>query len=283
MAEDDGSGVHDAGSSGAYVLGHSEAELRRLSAQARVIDPITRRFAAEAGIKPGMRVLDVGSGAGDVALLLADMVGEHGEVVGFDRSATAIEAARAKVSALSVRNVTFVAGAVEEVTFGAPFDAVVGRYVLQFQSDPATLLAAVAAHARPGAVILFHELDWSGARSAPPVPTFDRFCDVAVQTLERSGASAHMGLLLPAVFAAAGLPDPVLRLDALIAAGEHVRDSLEAKGNLARTLESAIVEFGIATSDELGVDTLAERMIDEAIATRSVVISRFEVAAWARV
>jgi 2-polyprenyl-3-methyl-5-hydroxy-6-metoxy-1,4-benzoquinol methylase len=269
------------GTPGAYVLGHSDAELRRLKTQARVIDPITRRFVTEAGVAPGMRVLDVGSGAGDVALLLADVVGERGEVVGFDRSAAAVEAARARVSALSLRNVTFVDGVAGEVTFGAPFDAVVGRYVLQFQSNPAELLAAVAAHAKPGAVIVFHELDWSGARSVPSAPTYDRFCAWAVQTLERSGASAYMGLHLPAVFAAAGLPDPVLRLDGLIAVGEQARDSLELKGNLARTLESAMADYGIATRDELGADTLAERMINEAIANRSVIISRFEVAAWA--
>ena len=265
----------------AYVLGHSESELRRLNTQARVIDPITRRFVTEAGVGPGMRVLDVGSGAGDTALLLADVVGEDGEVVGLDRSADAVAVARAKVSARSLRNVTFVQGAADEVTFNAPFDAVVGRYVLQFQPDPAAMLAAVVAHAKPGALVLFHELDWSGASSVPPVPTFDRFCGWAVQTLERSGASAHMGLQLPAVFAAAGLPEPVLRLDGLIAAGEHARDLLELKGNLARTLESTMADYAIATSAELGADTLAERMISEAIANRSVLISRFEVAAWA--
>src|SRR5664279_347514 len=97
-----------------YVLGHSESELRRLETQARVIAPITRRFLAEAGVGPGMRVLDVGTGAGDTAMLLADVVGEQGEVVGFDRSAAGLEVARAKAAARSLRNVTFVAGAADE-------------------------------------------------------------------------------------------------------------------------------------------------------------------------
>jgi 2-polyprenyl-3-methyl-5-hydroxy-6-metoxy-1,4-benzoquinol methylase len=51
-----------------YVLGHSEVELKRLATQARLIDPITRRFLVSAGIREGMRVLDVGSGVGDVAI-----------------------------------------------------------------------------------------------------------------------------------------------------------------------------------------------------------------------
>ena len=53
---------HNVDSDGKYALGHSEEELERLKEQARLIDPITRRFFAEDGIGPGMRVLDVGCG-----------------------------------------------------------------------------------------------------------------------------------------------------------------------------------------------------------------------------
>ena len=74
-----------------YVLGHSEAELRRLTTQARLIDPMTRRFLTSAGLAEGMRVLDVGSGAGDVAVLVDAMVGPTGEVVGTDTSSRATQ------------------------------------------------------------------------------------------------------------------------------------------------------------------------------------------------
>jgi SAM-dependent methyltransferase len=265
-----------------YVLGHSAAELRRLKNQAREIDPVSRRFLAEAGVTAGMRVLDVGTGAGDTALLLADVVGSDGEVVGFDRSAVAIEAARAKAAERSLHNVTFLEGTAGELSFDTPFDAVFGRYVLQFQPDPAALLAAAAAHAKPGGLIVFHELDWSGARSVPPAPTYDQLSTWAIATVERSGADAHMGLQLPRVFAAAGLPEPELRLDGLIVAGERVREVLELKANLAETLAPAMVDFGIATPEQLGLDTLVERLVSEATANGSVIISRFEVGAWAR-
>jgi 2-polyprenyl-3-methyl-5-hydroxy-6-metoxy-1,4-benzoquinol methylase len=68
-----------------YVLGHSEREIDRLIAQAGFIEPITRRFFVEAGIAPGMTILDVGCGVGDVAFLAAELVGPSGEVVGIDR------------------------------------------------------------------------------------------------------------------------------------------------------------------------------------------------------
>ncbi|UQX86989.1 methyltransferase domain-containing protein [Jatrophihabitans telluris] len=264
-----------------YVLGHSEAELRRLETQARMKDPITRRFAIEAGVGPGMRVLDVGSGAGDVAVLLADLVGEHGQVVGVDRSVVGVAAARAKVAGRGLSNVAFVVGGAAEVSFDEPFDAVVGRYVLQFQPDPAAMLAALASHAKPGAPIVFHELDWSGVRSVPSAPLYDRVCRWCVAAVEGSGASAHMGLGLAAAFTSAGLPEPVLRLESLIAAAEHARDNLALIANIARTLAPAMAEHGIAQIDELDPDTLVDRMQAEVLANGTVLTAHLEIGAWA--
>src|SRR5262249_5273279 len=91
-----------------YALGHSDQELRRLGIQARLVDPITRRFFVEAGIVPGMRVLDTGSGVGDVAFVAAGLVGKEGQVVGADRSGEALARARRRADALSFGTVSFV-------------------------------------------------------------------------------------------------------------------------------------------------------------------------------
>jgi SAM-dependent methyltransferase len=52
-----------------YQLGSDAAELERLNRQGRVLAPATRMLLQAAGIGPGMRVLDLGSGTGDVAFL----------------------------------------------------------------------------------------------------------------------------------------------------------------------------------------------------------------------
>jgi SAM-dependent methyltransferase len=266
----------------AYALGHSERELKRLRVQARLVDPITRRFLVEAGIVPGMRVLDVGSGAGDVAFLVADLVGETGEVVGADRSTDALAVARRRADEQSLRNVTFREGDPAELMFEQSFDAVVGRYVLQFQPDPAAMLRNVAAHARSGGIVMFHEPYRGGIRSYPTVPAYDHAWELVSETVRRLGGDPLFGVTLHETFVAAGLPPPTMRLESLIAGGRTAREHVHFEMDLVPTLVSEMERLGIASADDLGAESLAERVIEELAATESVVVGRAEVAAWSR-
>ena len=63
---------------GNYILGQSEFEYERLTFQARIIRPFTERFFRFAGVSPGMHVLEIGSGMGDVAFLAGEIVGAGG-------------------------------------------------------------------------------------------------------------------------------------------------------------------------------------------------------------
>jgi SAM-dependent methyltransferase len=272
----------EAGPARAYALGHSDRELDRLAVQARLIDPMTRRFFRDAGIVPGMRVLDVGSGAGDVAFLCADMVGDTGEVVGVDRAPVALVAARRRADALSLRNVSFREGDPVDMTFEQPFDAVVGRYVLVFQRDPTTMLRKLVAHLRPGGVVVFHEPDFDSERSFPPVPTYDRCCRWVVETLRLSGADPSMGIKLHATFVAAGLHAPSLRLESVIGGSANSPDHVHFKTDLARTLVPEMERLGVATAGEVDIETLAERVLAEVIANSSVIVGRSEIGAWSR-
>jgi SAM-dependent methyltransferase len=98
-----------------YALGSTDAEHERLIRQAARIDPIIERFFCEAGIGPGQRVLDLGSGVGDVALLVGKLVGPSGEVVGVERDPRSIARARARVAEAGLRNVTFTQSDVSQI------------------------------------------------------------------------------------------------------------------------------------------------------------------------
>lgn len=141
-----------------YILGHSEAEIIRLQTQAKILRPITERLLQKAGIRPGMRVLDLGSGAGDVAMLAAELVGPSGWVVGIDRNPQVLSIAMERAGRLSFKHLAFHEAAVETFVDDARFDLVIGRYVLIHQIDPVAFLRAAARLARPGGSMAFHEL-----------------------------------------------------------------------------------------------------------------------------
>src|SRR5215472_16319067 len=106
-----------------YVLGYTAAEHERLIRQAALIAPYTERLFRQAGIGPGQRVLDLGSGVGDVSMLLARIVGPSGEVVGIERDASSIAQAEALAAAPGLHNVSFIQTDVNEITSDRFFDA----------------------------------------------------------------------------------------------------------------------------------------------------------------
>src|SRR5215467_15846591 len=103
-----------------YVLGSTDAEQERLIRQAARLDPYTERLFREAGMGPGQRILDIGSGVGDVAMLAARLVGPSGEIVGVERDARSIARARARVAEAGLHNVTFMQSDVSQVTSVRP-------------------------------------------------------------------------------------------------------------------------------------------------------------------
>ncbi len=107
-----------------YVPGHSASELRRLEEQAQFFGTLTKIVFREAGLSEGMRVLDVGSGAGDVSLLAGSFVGPRGEVIGVDRSEDAVKAANDRAQKSRAAHVRFVTGDAGTMNFGQKFDAI---------------------------------------------------------------------------------------------------------------------------------------------------------------
>ncbi len=266
-----------------YALGHSDRELERLSAQARMIGPITKHFFREAGIREGMRVLDVGSGAGDVAFLAAELVGEGGEVVGTDRVDRAIVAATERAKAGGFHNVTFREGDPAEMAFNRAFDAVVGRYVLLFQADPAVMVRGLSKRLRPGGVIVFHEPQWDWAKSIPPASTYDRCCQWINDAFRLVGTpDLNFAARLCHAFVGAGLPTPSMRMQTYIGGGKGCAEWLQAVADLVIGLLPSLERQGVTTAADVGEATLVERMRREVESNGSVIIGRSEFAIWSR-
>jgi SAM-dependent methyltransferase len=139
-----------------YVLGDTGAEHGRLIRQAAIFNPFTERLFRDAGIGPGQRVLEIGSGVGDVAMLAARLVGPSGEVVGVERDVNTLAKARSRVAEARLPNVSFMESDVGHVVSSEPFDAVVGRLILEFLPEPGAVVRSLSSrghHCLPGLLL----------------------------------------------------------------------------------------------------------------------------------
>ena len=147
-----------------YALGRTDAEYDRLIEQAELCRPLTERMLKVAGIGPGMHVLDIGCGVGDVSFLVSDLVGPEGSVVGVDLDRDALRRADDRRAARGITNIVFREEDARSVHPERLFDAAVGRFILMFMSDPTAAVRRVAERVRPGGVLAFQ--DWVGKSSS---------------------------------------------------------------------------------------------------------------------
>ena len=111
---------------------------------------LNHRLIADARLRSGMRVLDLGSGTGYPALLAAQTVGTRGHVVGMDLAQQMLKAAERKAASLKLSNVTFQTGDITRLPFeNASFNAVTTRFCLMFLPEIPKAVTEIARVLKP--------------------------------------------------------------------------------------------------------------------------------------
>jgi ubiquinone/menaquinone biosynthesis C-methylase UbiE len=266
-----------------YALGRTEAEYDRLIEQAELLRPLTKRMLRAAGIGPGMHVLDIGCGMGDVSFLVSGLVGPEGSVVGVDLDHDVLYRADGRRAARAIQNVVFREGDARSVRPERPFDAAVGRFVLMYMGDPTTALRLIAELVRPGGILAFHEWD----AGAPPVssmslPVLGSLQSLLVETWVRSGARSAIGGELYERMRDAGLePDPRPLAEIATCAGRETT-AYRRWALMARSLLPKIVEYGLATEQTV-LDIIERQLREELIDVRGLLpLSWLMIGQWAR-
>jgi len=244
-----------------YVLGHADGELERLGRQAGIFGEMTHQILLRAGMAPGMRVLDLGCGAGDVSFTLSGIVGPRGSVHGIDLAPVAVAAAEQRAVAAGYSNVSFEAANLNEFSRYSDFDAVVGRFVLMHMPDPGAVVRGIARQVRPGALIAFAEFDLNTASTTREISLFRRSVDQIIATYQRAGFEPNMGSKLYDAFRFAGLAPA---LTAFTRAGEIDATGVEFLVESMRSLLPAMEKVGVATAADIDLPTLGERFAAEA-------------------
>ena len=260
-----------------YVLGSDDPEIKRIDQQASWLEEPTRLLLRVAGIEPGMRVLDLGTGLGHVAFAAADLVGPSGQVVGIDSAdrMLAVASERAK----GRKHVWFGQGDVRSWTCDEPFDAVVGRLILCHLPDAATVVRHHLAHLRPGGRFIALDYDLGSCRTEPPTQLFEPTLRRVITAFRSAGANPVMGTRLALLLAEVGL----VGTQSIGVQGYIAPDDPRGPAMLAgvvRTLAPLMVATGIATAAELDIETLQDRLAADLQATRSVMVPPTLVGAW---
>ena len=273
----------ESSSNRAYTMGRSKEETERLIQQSGLYEDITGRLLRDAGLFTGMKVLDIGSGAGDVAFAAAELVGSEGEVLGVDMNQEILETARTRAQAAGLTNVQFVAGDAQALDLPNDFDALIGRLVLMYLPNPVDTLKQLATRLRPGGIVAFQEVDFTTYSSIarPETPMMNQLAEWGVEVFRRSGANVGMGLDLYSTFVDAGLPEPSLQYTAPVG-GPETWIGYQFIAAAFRSILPLLERFEIATAEEVDLDTLAQRLRAEVIASKRPLILPPHITAWAQ-
>ncbi|HVW32453.1 MAG TPA: methyltransferase domain-containing protein [Acidimicrobiia bacterium] len=270
----------------AFATDRDEEE-RRLLVQAQLFETMTEEMLRQAGLGPGMRVIDLGSGPGDMAMLAARLVGPGGSVLGVERAPEQVVTARKRVAGLGIDNVMFREGdvaAIAEVLaeHPGPVDAVIGRCIYMWVPGRGEVLRTLAEKLPPGALVFALEPDTTYDFALPAGPLWQQMQQRwFLAALEGLGAERRMGPRLYHAFVEAGLPAPTLETRSIMRGPADA--PLWFWVNIIRAIQPVLAELGLATADELGIDTLEDRLRAELVAHNAVGIVPPMTGAWSRI
>jgi SAM-dependent methyltransferase len=238
-----------------YVLRGGRQGADRLRILNRVKWPTTEPLLEAAGLRAGMRCLDVGCGGGDVTLKMAALVGTEGHVVGVDRDPSILQLARQEAEDRGLP-VTFRRLEAEELSEESAYDLVFSRYLLSHLSRPQRILEAMVRAVRPGGRLVLEDVYFPGHVCYPPSAALDRFVEL-YQAVARTneGGDAAIGVRLLGMALEAGLDE--------VRVGLVVPTFREGEGKLVTqiTMEhirEAVVGAGLATHSE--VDDIVDEL-----------------------
>jgi ubiquinone/menaquinone biosynthesis C-methylase UbiE len=248
-----------------YVMGHDDRERRRLSLQASILNPLSDQLLRRAGLSPGLRVLDIGCGVGELSMVAARLVGRRGRVTGIDIDERALTLAADRAREQGLDHIDFAHSDIGTYRTNASYDAVIGRHILIHAPDPRLVVVMAHSLLNPGGVAVFQEYDFSVVhRAFPEAALYERTFEI-FRAFFAKAAHGNIGTRLFQLFIDAGFSPPECRVEYPMDGGadspfyEWVAESF-------RSILPRAAALGLVRSDEVaGIDSLARRLKEETI------------------
>lgn len=246
-----------------YLLAGADIELKRLAYQSMLFENETLTTLKLAGIKQGMKCLDLGCGLGDVTFMMSKLVGPKGSVVGLDANESLIKLCMQRAKKNRTKNVTFAVGDVYDTKLRKnSFDFITSRFLFQHLKEPERAIKEMVSLARRNGIIAAEELDHGSWISYPPIASLERLRQVYVNLLKFGGADELVARKLYRFFYLAGLRPKASAYSICLPLD---REPFNMIGVLmAEVLKPRILKAGLMTDEEYTemVEGLREHMKD---------------------
>jgi SAM-dependent methyltransferase len=197
-----------------------------------------------------------------------------------DQSPQALGRARFRAEQRGLKQVRFVEADVHHPAPGGPFDAIVGRLLLLYVPDPAAVVREQATVLRAGGLVVPIELDVLTSRTLPASGLVSQTVGWIAEAFVRAGIEPALGARVWDIVREAGLR-PVGMIGIQPHFGPDDPAAVDLLAEVLRTAAPLIERTGVATAEEIGVDTFAERLKAD-LQTRTAVFAHpILLSAWA--
>lgn len=131
---------------------------------------------AFAQIKPGMTVMDLGSGAGFDCFLASNKVGESGKVIGIDMTPEMLDKARSNAKKGNYGNVEFRLGQIENIPSGdSTVDLIISNCVINLSVDKPQVFREAMRVLKPGGKLMVSDIVLIGELAEKVMKSVDAY------------------------------------------------------------------------------------------------------------
>jgi ubiquinone/menaquinone biosynthesis C-methylase UbiE len=238
------------GAAATYVLARDSPETARLRRQSREEMPETLELLDRISLVSGQSAIDLGCGPRGIIELLCAAVSPGGRVVGLDINPAHVAMAREYAGQRGLDNAEIVEADARHT--GLPpdsFDLVHARGLLSTIPEPAGVVAEMARLARPGGWVASQEPDALPLVCYPPLPAWDRLCELFRTSMSRSGTDVLIGRRLTELHREARLGETGIEVTAGFYPAGHPRRTMLP--DFARSIRPVTLGLGLADEREL--------------------------------